>query len=88
MTKIRERLVVEVACDSTSLTFGFVREVEPGVGEFAVGINERRARGHDSSSFEYGPQQRQQRERQQDRERSRGPRERRLRHCEGKTQRL
>jgi len=69
VTKIGECLIVQIARDATSLTFRFVREVEARVCELAVGVDECGARGHDSSTFKYGPQERQECEREQDGER-------------------
>src|SRR6185369_734518 len=87
MSKVGESLIVEVARDSASLTFGFVGEIQTRIGEFANRADECRACGHDSSSFKDGPQESQQRERQENRERRRRPRKRSFGHSERKTQR-
>ena len=62
--KIRECLIVQIARDATSLTLRFVGEIETRACEFTISSDECGAGGDDSSSFENGPEQCQQRKRQ------------------------
>src|SRR6185369_6207419 len=87
MSKVGESLVVQIARDSASLAFGFVGEIQTRISELAIRTDECRARGYDSSSFEDGPQESQQRERQENGERRRCPRKGSFGNSERKTQR-
>src|SRR4029079_6016564 len=57
MSKVSESLVVQVARNSSSLTFGFVGEIQTRISELAIRTDECGARGYDSSSFEDSPQE-------------------------------
>src|SRR5688500_15928365 len=88
MSKIGQRLIVQIARDSAPLAFRFIRKVQTRIGKIAIGLNQRGTRGDDSPSFEYGPQEREERECQQNRQRRRRPGKRRALNRERKLQRL